>query len=37
MKYYDEEDEVHQSLKKTALEMGIEEISIVYAEPVVSV
>ncbi|EEA24004.1 hypothetical protein TMatcc_007077 [Talaromyces marneffei ATCC 18224] len=36
MKYYDDEDQVHLSLKKTALQMNIQEIVILYAEPLVT-
>lgn len=35
MKYYDDEDQVHLSLKKTAMEMNIQELVILYAEPMV--
>lgn len=36
MKYYDDEDQVHLLLKKTALQMNIQEIVILYAEPLVT-
>ena len=36
MKYYDEEDQVHLSLKKTAMKLNIQEIVILYAQPLVT-